>query len=96
MAKKQTLHDFLTCQPAEQATKPQGSTDMIIEAESDAMFRESNEEHSDGDPSHLASGSYVLLSKPNQPRHKTFPSRLFGKQKRSFKVKWFNNELWSS
>ena len=75
MAKKQTLHDFLTCQPAEQAeqaTKSQGSTDMIIEAESDAMFRESNEEHSDGDSSRLASGSYVLLSKPNQPRHKIF------------------------
>ena len=37
-----------------------------------------------------------IISAPNQPRHQHFPSKVFGKQKRSFNSKWFDNDKWAS
>ena len=44
----------------------------------------------------LMDESEGLLDKPNQPRGLKFPTKQFGKQKRSFNSKWFDNEKWSS
>ena len=94
MAKKQTLlGDFLTRQQSEQSEQSPESSDI----DSDCTFAEGDTPFSkSGISSCVASGSDVILSKPNQPRGQSFPSRLFRKQKRSFHSKWFDNEKWSS
>ena len=100
MAKKQTLlDDFLTRQQSEQSEQSPESSDIdsdCASAESDTPFNKSAEVDMGSISLCVASGSNVILSKPNQPRCQSFPSRLFGKQKRSFHSKWFDNEKWSS